>query len=516
MTPPEARRLGTGTTGHGVPAPAGCGGRTIAGRRAGCDRIDVAASAGERRGRRDECRTEDKVFNLRRPDRAGADAASCGPTSPASWRCRASPRPVSRKRRGRLCTEAYELVVGCSATRAWKRSARSSCRTRRRSSPARSRRRPARRRSCSTRTTTSCPVGDESKWESPPFEATERDGAIYGRGAADSKSNILMHVGALRAWDGKPPVGIKIVIEGQEEIGSAFSTYPPTQPELFAADAMVIGDMGSVRPGVPTLTVALRGMASVIVEVRTLAGPKHSGQFGGAAPDALLTLLHALATLHDEQRRRRRGRAAARGVDGRVVQRRGVPRPRRDRCRACRSSAPAASARASGRARRSRSPASTCRRSTTRSTRSCRTRAPSSACASIPSRTRSRRRRRSSSTSRRCGRSGSRSRSPRPRPARASPRRPTGPAYEAARAALATAWGSDPRSIATGGSIPLVSALSAGGARRRDPALRHDRRLREHPRAERARAASTSSRRRWSPRPSSSAASPSVRAGGAA
>src|SRR5262245_11002903 len=56
------------------------------------------------------------------------------------------------------------------------------------------------------------PVGDEAKWQSPPFEATERDGAIYGRGAADTKSNILMHVGALRAWDGKPPVGIKVVI----------------------------------------------------------------------------------------------------------------------------------------------------------------------------------------------------------------------------------------------------------------------------------------------------------------
>ena len=63
---------------------------------------------------------------------------------------------------------------------------------------------------------------------------------------------------------------------------------------------MVIADMGSLRPGVPTLTIGLRGMAGVIVQVRTLAGPKHSGQFGGAAPDALLVLLHALATLHDE------------------------------------------------------------------------------------------------------------------------------------------------------------------------------------------------------------------------
>jgi acetylornithine deacetylase/succinyl-diaminopimelate desuccinylase-like protein len=144
------------------------------------------------------------------------------------------------------------------------------------------------------------PVGDESKWESPPFEATERDGAIFGRGTADTKSNILMHVGALRAWEGKPPVGIRVVIEGMEEVGSAFSTYPPSHPHLFDADAMVIGDMGSFRPGVPTLTVALRGMAMVTVETRTLGGPKHSGQFGGAAPDALLALLRALASLHDE------------------------------------------------------------------------------------------------------------------------------------------------------------------------------------------------------------------------
>lgn len=144
------------------------------------------------------------------------------------------------------------------------------------------------------------PVGDESKWESPAFEATERDGAIYGRGAADTKSNILMHVGAIRAWEGKPPVGIKVVIEGQEEVGGgAFSTFPAIRPELFASDAMIIGDMGSVRPGVPTLTIALRGMMAVTVEARTLGGPKHSGQFGGAAPDALLTLIRALSSMHD-------------------------------------------------------------------------------------------------------------------------------------------------------------------------------------------------------------------------
>jgi acetylornithine deacetylase/succinyl-diaminopimelate desuccinylase-like protein len=149
------------------------------------------------------------------------------------------------------------------------------------------------------------PVGEEAKWESPPYEATERPdpsygAAIYGRGSADSKSNILVHVGALRAWDGRPPVGIKIVIEGQEETGSSFTSYPRTDPDLFACDAMVIADLGSVRPGVPTLTVGLRGMAAVIVEARTLAGPKHSGQFGGAGPDALIALLHALSTLHDE------------------------------------------------------------------------------------------------------------------------------------------------------------------------------------------------------------------------
>ena len=144
------------------------------------------------------------------------------------------------------------------------------------------------------------PSGDLDEWETDPFEPVTKDGAIYGRGAADTKSNIVAHAGAIRAWDGKPPVGIKIVIEGQEEVGGgALTPYPPTNPELFAADAVIIGDMGSVEPGVPTLTVALRGMAEVIFEVRTLASGKHSGQYGGAAPDALVALVQALATLHD-------------------------------------------------------------------------------------------------------------------------------------------------------------------------------------------------------------------------
>jgi acetylornithine deacetylase/succinyl-diaminopimelate desuccinylase-like protein len=146
------------------------------------------------------------------------------------------------------------------------------------------------------------PAGDLSLWHSPPFEPTERDGAIFGRGTADTKSNIMAHVGALRAWDGRPPVGVKVVIEGMEEVGGgAVTTYPPQNPAMFDSDVMIIGDMGNVRPGTPTLTVALRGMANVTVEARTLASAKHSGLYGGAAPDALLALIQALATLHDER-----------------------------------------------------------------------------------------------------------------------------------------------------------------------------------------------------------------------
>jgi acetylornithine deacetylase/succinyl-diaminopimelate desuccinylase-like protein len=143
-------------------------------------------------------------------------------------------------------------------------------------------------------------AGDEALWETPPFEAVERDGALYGRGTADSKANLVGIIGAIRAYDGRPPVGVTVVLEGQEEVGSPFDVYPPTMPELFRSDAMIIADVGSVRPGTPTLTVSLRGSASIRIEVTTLHADKHSGQYGGAAPDARLALIRLLASLHDE------------------------------------------------------------------------------------------------------------------------------------------------------------------------------------------------------------------------
>lgn len=145
------------------------------------------------------------------------------------------------------------------------------------------------------------PPGDESLWLSPPFEPTPVDGGLRARGIADDKANVMAHIGVLRAYGGRPPTGLKIVLEGQEEYGSAFDDYPPTDPARFACDAMVIADMGNLRPGTPTLTTGLRGVAEVVVEVRTLAEARHSGEFGGAAPDALLALLRALAGLHDER-----------------------------------------------------------------------------------------------------------------------------------------------------------------------------------------------------------------------
>jgi cysteinylglycine-S-conjugate dipeptidase len=146
------------------------------------------------------------------------------------------------------------------------------------------------------------PAGDEAAWSSPPFEPVERDGRLYGRGAADDKSGVVAHAAAVRAFEGRPPVGLRIVVEGEEETGgSSLESYVPANRELFAADAMLIGDMGNVRLGEPTLTTALRGLAAVVVEVRTLEAQVHSGSFGGPVPDALIALVRMLATLHDDE-----------------------------------------------------------------------------------------------------------------------------------------------------------------------------------------------------------------------
>ncbi|KOG55506.1 beta-Ala-His dipeptidase [Streptomyces griseoflavus] len=147
------------------------------------------------------------------------------------------------------------------------------------------------------------PPLDESAWISPPFELTERDGRWYGRGAADCKGGLIMHLTALRALKehGGVPVNVKVIVEGSEEQGTGgLERYAEAHPELLTADTIVIGDTGNFRVGLPTVTATLRGMTLVRVQVDTLAGNLHSGQFGGAAPDALAALIRVLDSLRGE------------------------------------------------------------------------------------------------------------------------------------------------------------------------------------------------------------------------
>ncbi|HEU4331563.1 MAG TPA: dipeptidase [Lapillicoccus sp.] len=148
------------------------------------------------------------------------------------------------------------------------------------------------------------PVGELSAWSSDPWTLTERDGRWYARGAADCKGNLVMHLTALRALrdvDGGWPVSLTVVCEGSEEMSTGgLERLVEARPELFAADVIVVADSGNVEAGVPTVTTSLRGTGSVLVTVRTLEGPVHSGQFGGAAPDAMAALIRVLGTLRDE------------------------------------------------------------------------------------------------------------------------------------------------------------------------------------------------------------------------
>ena len=144
------------------------------------------------------------------------------------------------------------------------------------------------------------PAGVEADWTSPPFEPVERDGRLFGRGAADDKSGIVLHAAALRALGDDLRVGVNVLIEGAEETGrTGIEELVRARPDLAAADAIVIADAGNRAVGRPTLTTSLRGMAKILIEVRTLAGPIHSGVYGGPAPDALAALIGMLATLHD-------------------------------------------------------------------------------------------------------------------------------------------------------------------------------------------------------------------------
>lgn len=144
------------------------------------------------------------------------------------------------------------------------------------------------------------PAPKDQGWTTEPFVPTTKDGRIYGRGAADDKSGIAIHLATLAAFDGKPPVGVKLVLEGEEETVSHLEAYVAANPELFHADLMVVADMGNLTVGEPVLTTDLRGHVKAIVELSTLQDPVHSGLFGGAAPDALMALIKLLAQLTDD------------------------------------------------------------------------------------------------------------------------------------------------------------------------------------------------------------------------
>ena len=146
------------------------------------------------------------------------------------------------------------------------------------------------------------PQGEPESWRTPPFVATELEGRLFGRGTSDDKGGFAVHLAALRAFDGKPPVGVTVFVEGDEEIGSV--GLPQLLEEHradFAADVFVITDSCNWAVGQPAFTTTLRGVATCTVEVRTLDHALHSGVYGGVVPDALTALCRLLATLHDDQ-----------------------------------------------------------------------------------------------------------------------------------------------------------------------------------------------------------------------
>jgi acetylornithine deacetylase/succinyl-diaminopimelate desuccinylase-like protein len=145
------------------------------------------------------------------------------------------------------------------------------------------------------------PAADPEDWVTPPFEPTARDGRLYGRGAADDKSGIVVHAAALRALAGELGCTVKVVVEGEEECSTEhLPDLVQGHRDLLRADVALIADGGNYRTGVPTIGTSIRGSTSVEVRVDVLPIAQHSGAFGGPLPDAVMSLSRMIASLHDD------------------------------------------------------------------------------------------------------------------------------------------------------------------------------------------------------------------------